>query len=108
MTVIASESHGVKGAVTRDITQPLYLDLHLPGGARFEQMIPAAHNAFIYVYRGEVNVAGQAVSAQRMDILANDDQADGVVIEADAAVRVLLISGQPLKEPRSAWPILIF
>ena len=99
VTVIAGESHGVKGAVTRDITQPLYLDLHLPGGARFEQVIPAAHNAFVYVYRGEVTVSGKAVPAQRMAILANDDQADGVVIEADADARVLLISGQPLKEP---------
>lgn len=99
VTVIAGESHGVKGAVTRDITQPLYLDLHLPGGARFEQMIHAAHNAFVYVYRGEVTVSGKAVPAQRMAILANDDQADGVVIEADADARVLLISGQPLKEP---------
>src|SRR3990167_5935629 len=35
--VIAGSSHGVAGAVQRDATQPLYLDLHLPEGARFEQ-----------------------------------------------------------------------
>jgi len=99
VTVIAGESHGVHGAVTRQITQPLYLDLHLPGGARFEQPLPAGHNAFVYVYRGEVTVAGKLVPAQRMAVLANDARSDGVVIEAGADARVLLIAGKPLKEP---------
>jgi redox-sensitive bicupin YhaK (pirin superfamily) len=99
VTVIAGESHGVAGAVTRDITQPLYLDLHLPAGSHFAQVLPSGRNAFIYVYRGEVSVSGKTVPLQRMAILANDPQADGVVIEASADARVLLIAGQPLKEP---------
>ena len=99
VTVIAGESHGTSGAVTRDTTQPNYLDLHLPAGARFAQALPAGHNAFIYVYRGEVSIAGKTVPVQRMAILANEVQADGVVIEAGVDDKVLLISGQPLKEP---------
>ncbi|WP_394756758.1 pirin family protein [Rhodoferax sp.] len=99
VTVIAGDSHGVSGAVTRETTQPNYLDLHLPGGSRFAQQLPAGHNAFVYAYRGEVSIAGQAVPRQRMAILANDARADGVVIEASVDARVLLISGQPLKEP---------
>lgn len=99
VTVIAGESHGVSGAVTRDTTQPNYLDLHLPAGSHFAQQLPAGHNAFVYVYRGEVSIAGKAVPAQRMAILANEAQADGVVIEASADAKVLLVSGQPLKEP---------
>ena len=58
VTVIAGESHGVPGAVTRETTQPLYLDVHLPKGARFEQALPAEHNAFVYVYRGEASIGG--------------------------------------------------
>ncbi|MDO8449453.1 MAG: pirin family protein [Rhodoferax sp.] len=99
VTVIAGESHGVTGAVTREITEPRYLDLQLPSGARFEQSLAPGHNAFVYVYRGEVSISGETVPLQRMAILANEDQADGVVIEASADARVLLISGQPLKEP---------
>lgn len=99
VTVIAGESHGVAGAVTRDTTQPNYLDLHLPCGSRFAQKLPAGHNAFVYVYRGEVSIAGRTVPVQRMAILANEAQADGVVIEASLDARVLLVSGQPLKEP---------
>ncbi len=99
VTVIAGESHGVSGAVTRDITAPLYLDIHLPAGARFAQPLPAGHNAFVYVYRGDVSVGGQQVPSKRMAILANDGQADGVVIEARGEAKVLLIAGRPLNEP---------
>ena len=99
VTVIAGASHGVQGAVTREITQPLYLDVHMPQGARFEQTLPADHNAFLYVYRGEVTIGGQTVPVQRMAILANTAQADGVVIEASADAKLILISGNPLKEP---------
>jgi quercetin 2,3-dioxygenase len=99
VTVIAGRSHGVTGAVTREATAPLYLDLHLPARGRFEQPLPPGHNAFVYVYRGSLDIAGQSVPAQRMAILANDAGADGVVIEAGAPARALLIAGQPLGEP---------
>ena len=103
VTVIAGESHGVQGAVTRPGTLPLYLDLHLPPGASFSQVLPAHHNAFVYVYRGVLDVAGTTVPAQRMAILANDPQCDGVTLQArsdvNQEVRALLIAGQPLKEP---------
>ncbi|MFA6311967.1 MAG: pirin family protein [Sterolibacterium sp.] len=99
VTVIAGASHGVTGAVTRDATAPLYLDLDLPAGSRFTQALPADHNAFVYVYRGEVSIAGTKVPRQRMAILGNTASADGVVIEAAGAARALLIAGRPLHEP---------
>ncbi len=99
VTVIAGASQGVVGAVTREATAALYLDVHLPTGASFFQAIPAEHNAFVYVYRGEVSIAGRKVPAQRMAILDNSAQADGVSIEATAEARVLVIAGQPLNEP---------
>ena len=96
--VIAGQSQGVSGAVTRAASAPLFLDLHLPAGSLFEQALPLEHNAFVYVYRGEVRIAGQTVPAQRMALLANEGAADGVLIEASTDARVLLLAGQPLKE----------
>ena len=46
-TVIAGGSHGVAGAVTRAITQPLYLDLHWSAAGSFVQPLPPGHNAFV-------------------------------------------------------------
>jgi hypothetical protein len=99
VTVIAGASHGVQGAMIREITQPIYLDVHMPQGTRFEQTLPEGHNAFVYAYRGEVRIAGQAVPLQRMAILKNTPQADGVVIEASADAKLILVAGKPLKQP---------
>ena len=97
--VIAGESHGLVSTVQREATQPLYLDLHMPAGSRFEQPIPEGHHAFVYVYRGKVQVGGQAVGTQRLGILAQTPGSDGVVIETSVDSKVLLIAGKPLREP---------
>ena len=98
--VIAGHSHGVDGAVQRETSMPLYLDIHLEPGARFEQPLPTSHNAFVYVYRGDAMVAETLVQRQRMAILAQSADADGVSIQAGAeATRLILIAGQPLNEP---------
>jgi redox-sensitive bicupin YhaK (pirin superfamily) len=96
---IAGASHGVAGAMQRSATEPLYLDLHFEKGASFAQALPAAHNAFVYVYRGALAIGGQALPAQRMAILKNEG--DGVVLAAagEAPARALLVAGRPLGEP---------
>ena len=97
--VIAGSSHGVEGAVQRAGTEPIYLDVGLPAGATFEQVLPPGHNAFIYVFRGSVSVDDKAVPATRMAIFANSPDADGVRITAAEDSRFLLIGGKPLNEP---------
>ena len=109
--VIAGESVGPQGPVAGSMrraasawpTDPLYLDLHFHAGtASFSQHLAADHNAFIYVYRGTVEVGdaqgrGTQVPLHRMAILANEG--DGVTLRASAAARALLIAGRPLREP---------
>jgi len=101
--VIAGSALGVEGAVTRPTTEPLVLDITLPAGTAFDAALPAGHNAFVYVYGGgAVDVGGDApmrVESERMAILANDAQADGVRLTAVTAARVLLVAGAPLNEP---------
>ncbi|MFN7644114.1 MAG: pirin family protein [Burkholderiales bacterium] len=96
---IAGRSHGIEGAVTREGTEPLYLDLALPEGARFEQAMPPGHNAFVYVYRGELDIEGTRVGTGRMAVLSNAPGSDGVALRATGPARALLIAGRPLGEP---------
>lgn len=96
--VIAGLSNGVAGAMTREVTEPLYLDVHLPAGAQFSTAIPATHNAFLYVYRGAVQVGDAQVDTQRMGLLSNASDADGVTITAVGDARLILIAGKPLNE----------
>ncbi|ACB32580.1 Pirin domain protein [Leptothrix cholodnii SP-6] len=102
--VIAGRSHGVEGAMQRETTEPLYLDLHLEPGASFEQPLAAQHNAFVYVYRGQLSIGAPGstteVPMQRMAILGNAADSDGVRLQAgQEPTRALLIAGRPLGEP---------
>lgn len=97
--VIAGSSHGVTGAVTRDATEALYLDVELPAGAVFEQLLPAAHNAFLYVYSGEAQIDGTSVPQSKMAIFETRADTDGLRITAQQATRLILIAGRPLNEP---------
>lgn len=101
--VIAGQSHGTKGAMQREHTEPLYLDLHFPAdhSTQFEQPLPLLHNAFVYVYRGGLEVVQgnrtTDVPIKRMALLTNGG--DGVVLRARANTRAILIAGKPLHEP---------
>lgn len=97
--VIAGMSNSVAGVVTREETEPLYLDIHMPADASFSTALPATHNAFIYVYRGTVTVGDTLVESHRMGILSNTPQADGVTLTAMEDARLILIAGRPLNEP---------
>jgi len=97
--IIAGASHGVEGAMQREVTEPLYLDLELPAGATFAQPLDPSHNAFVYVYRGALQVEGTSVPVQRLAILDNGAGTDGVVLKATEPTRALLLAGKPLREP---------
>ena len=93
-------SQAVEGAMQRPKTEPVILDLTLQANARFEQALPAAMNAFLYLHSGSVVVQGKEARARNMAVLTNPSDSDGVAMSAGAAgARVLLIAGFPLKEP---------
>ena len=95
--VIAGEFGHVAGAVQRPDTEPLFLDVHLPAGSRFQQALAPGYNAFSYTYRGSISVAGTDVPDRHMAILTNTG--DGVLVETGQDSRFLLIAGRPLAEP---------
>lgn len=110
--VLAGASHGVQGAMQRPTTEPLFLDVHLPAGASFEQAIPSSHNGFIYVYRGAVQVGEQTVADRHMGLLiqtkgdgsdlglaANQAPVLHLRSAGEAPARCLVVAGRPLREP---------
>jgi redox-sensitive bicupin YhaK (pirin superfamily) len=103
--IISGEVCGVRGAVCRPAdlfpTQTLYLDIHFTKNTIFQQTLNPEHNAFIFVYRGNVKVVSEhqetSVDLHRMAILHNEG--NGVEISASSGSQLLLISGNPLNEP---------
>ena len=95
--VIAGRSNGVSGAVSREDTEPLYLDINLPGGSAFHAVLPATHNAFVCVYRGEIEIGGKRLAEKRMAVLSN--KGEGAILKAGSPARAILVAGRPLNEP---------
>ena len=101
--VIAGEAEGVQGAVAGIATEPLYLDVALPAGARFQQPVPEQKNAFVYVFDGEgsfgvsADEAGRSLHAGQLGVLGDGDRLE--VRTGDSAVRFLLLAARPLGEP---------
>ena len=87
----------------RDIPTGAIPELRLPG-ATFEQALPPGHNAFVYVYRGDLEIdrgdVRTRVPRERMAVLANAPDRDGVRVQAGAdGARALVVAGGPLNEP---------
>jgi quercetin 2,3-dioxygenase len=95
--VIAGNVEGVEGAVREIFAGPSYLDVALPAGATFEQPIARGHTGLLYVYRGQVEVAGKSVTSPRLAILGDGDVVRVRAPRGDA--RLLVLSAQPLEEP---------
>jgi redox-sensitive bicupin YhaK (pirin superfamily) len=100
--VIAGRVGEVGGAVSAVATDPTYLDVTLPAGARFSHELPADYNAFVYPFEGAVQ-AGEGVDAEvlRRGELGVLDEGTKVVVSAagEQGARFLLVAGRPLREP---------
>ncbi|MGY6552998.1 MAG: pirin family protein [Wenzhouxiangella sp.] len=78
-------------------TDPLLADLRLQPGAKVTVPILAGYNSLVYVYEGEISVAGQSVPKRDAAVLSDGD-AVGLVAGPEGG-RLLLLAGRPLNEP---------
>jgi redox-sensitive bicupin YhaK (pirin superfamily) len=93
-TTLNGPINGQPGAMATD---PLFVDLALPAGARFRLLVPRGHNAFAYAYEGSARIGGQALPRQHAGILGDGDYVD---VEAGADdLRMIILAGTPLGEP---------
>jgi quercetin 2,3-dioxygenase len=92
----AARTAGPIGGVS---TQPLFLDLRLQPHATLDVPVDAAHNAFAYVYEGEVSVGAQR---RTLPFRAAGILGAGGVARFEAGpngASLLLLAGRPLHEP---------
>ncbi|MCX7513322.1 pirin family protein [Frateuria hangzhouensis] len=95
--VIAGRLGEAIGPVQGVATAPLYLDIALGAGARFELDLPPEHHAFAYVFEGEsADVAGEPVSRGELAVLSEGDLL--TLAAGTGAARLLVVAGRPLNE----------
>jgi len=99
--VIAGEALGVR-AVIDTRTQVVYQDWSLQARAVVEQPLTASHQAFVYVFEGraEVGEDRRTLGDGQLGLLGPGDSVRLAVAEdASRGARLLLLAGQPLREP---------
>ncbi len=91
----------INSACRRMTTDPLFLDVQLPAGVTFSQTIAQDHNAFLYVYEGDVAVVAdgrrQSLPTQAAGVLAEGDRVE--IVAGKQAARFILLAARPLREP---------
>ncbi len=101
--VISGEtSQGTTGPISQPLTDPVYLDVSLQPGTRFNENLAADHSAFVFVINGELlleGADGNQINLKR-DQLAVLGKGDTVALQGgDRASRFLLVAGKPINEP---------
>jgi redox-sensitive bicupin YhaK (pirin superfamily) len=99
--VLAGTFNGAKGPVADIVTDPLLLDVTLPGTTDIAVALPAAHNGFGYVFDGEAAIGEPATRVPRGHLAVFG--AGEAVKLAGGPGRVLLAGGQPLGEPMARY-----
>lgn len=89
------------GAVSGGSTRPLYADVQLAPGSRLELPVDPSLSALLYLYEGHASLLTEGSRlALPLHGAALLNEGDRIVIEAaEQASRVLLIGGQPIREP---------
>jgi len=101
LRVIAGEADGGRlvGPVEGLAVAPKFIDVTLPPGAAFREVVPRSHTAFAYVDHGEVHFGPERTPAAAPALVVFGD---GDVLEASAGPgggRFLLAAARPLGEP---------
>lgn len=89
----------VSGPIQGLTTEAIYWDVHLPTGNDFHHALPEDHNAFLYVYEGEIAIGEdkRKLTKGNTGLLSKGDQLSVQALDTEA--RFLVISGKPIKEP---------
>lgn len=91
------DGQAVTGAVEGTYTQPLYVDLTLAPGERFEAPLPASHQGFLYLYDGDLAIEGEALQRSTAALLSAGDTLS--VTAGSEGAGFLLLAGRPINEP---------
>lgn len=93
---LSLEGSSLKGPVQNSATEPLYGDLQLEAGREIELALPQSHNAALYLFEGEAEVAGEIIEQHQVSELT---EGKGVLIKAKSDSRLLILAGKPINEP---------
>jgi redox-sensitive bicupin YhaK (pirin superfamily) len=96
--VIAGELQGVEGPARSYSPMNLW-DLRLVAGKPVRLTVPAGHTTALFVLKGALRVDGSDAVVGEAELAVLEREGDTLQIEAVEDTTLLLLGGEPLKEP---------
>jgi hypothetical protein len=100
--VIAGELLGRLGPA-KTFTPVNLFDVILKAGERFELPLPDGHNAAVVLRKGDVLLNGTEHLRGEAQIAPLSEDGDSVTLEAKADTQLLILSGEPIREPVASY-----
>ena len=98
--VIAGKVGDVAGPVDDVVIDPQYLDCAIAPGMEYVHPTPLGHTAFVFIHGGEGTINGTPVANGTLVLFGDGDELAATA--GQTALKLLLLSGRPLREP-IAW-----
>jgi len=95
--VVSGMVGGLRGPVTDIAANPVYLDVKLEVGARFNLPVSEEHTVLAYVFDGQGIFGGAEVTSVKMVIFGEGNQIEVQV--GNSPLRFMLMAGVPCREP---------
>ena len=96
--VIAGKFEKAEGPVKGHNVEPIYFDVELNKGKKFDFKIPSTHNSFIYLINGEIEIGEKKHTKVKDSTLVLLSRGENLKVSAKINAKFLVISGKPINE----------
>ena len=96
--IIAGKFENAEGPVKGHNVEPIYFDVELDKDKLFNFKIPSAHNTFIYLINGEIEIGKNKHDNVKDSTLILLTQGEDLKVKAKSNSKFLVISGKPINE----------
>ena len=96
--VIAGKFEKAEGPVKGHNVEPIYFDVELNEGKKFDFKIPSTHNSFIYLINGEIEIGEKKHTKIKDSTLVLLSRGENLKVSAKINAKFLVISGKPINE----------
>ena len=96
--VIAGKFKKAEGTVKGHNVEPIYFDVELNKGKKFDFKIPSTHNSFIYLINGEIEIGEKKHTEVKDSTLVLLSKGENLKVSAKINAKFLVISGKPINE----------
>ena len=96
--VIAGKFEKAEGPVKGHNVEPIYFDVELNKGKKFDFKIPSTHNSFIYLINGEIEIGEKKHAKVKDSTLVLLSRGENLKVSAKINAKFLVISGTPINE----------